>query len=105
MLRSRQSLLGTPINASSRDSLTGSDGVAKDEREQRLIYLRQAFVGFVKAKHNSEMQNLGRVICAILALSPAEEASIMESISTIAPAVVASTTFGTLTSSFTNIFN
>jgi hypothetical protein len=77
---------------------------AEREQEQKIAYLRQAFCGFVKAKHEAEMENLGRVICAILGLSPEEQASIMEHISRLTPAVVATTTFEVLSSNLSSIF-
>eukprot|EP01034_Spumella_vulgaris_P025367 gene25367-31818_t len=56
------------------------------EREQRLTYLKQAFLGFFKAKKGVEMQHLGRVICAILGLTEDEQYTVMEGILKLAPA-------------------
>jgi hypothetical protein len=67
-----------------------------DEREQRLLYLRQAFCGFFKAKQEVEMQHLGRVICAILGVSGEEQATIMDSICKLTPAMVATSSLETL---------
>ncbi len=75
------------------------------EREQRLLYLRQAFCRFFKAKAGVEMENLGRVICAILGLSDDEHTMVMDSISKIAPAVVVSSTFDSINSVFDNLFS
>ena len=75
-----------------------------EEREQRLLYLRQAFCRFFKAKAGVEMENLGRVICAILGLSESEQQVVMESISKMAPAVVVTSTFDSITSTFESLF-
>ena len=76
----------------------------QDEREQRLIYLRQAFCGFFKAKHGVEMQHLGRVICAILGVDEEEQNNIMASIAKLTPAVVATTTFEAFSQNITSLF-
>jgi hypothetical protein len=65
---------------------------ADDERENRLVYLKQAICSFFKAKHAVKMQHLGRVICAILGVSVEEEHQIMENIVKLTPAVVATST-------------
>lgn len=75
------------------------------EREQRLIYLKQAFTSFLKAKNAIEMENLGRVICAILGVTIEEENSIMENILKLTPAVVATSTFDSFSQSFASIFS
>ena len=75
------------------------------EREQRLLYLKQAFVGFFKAKQAVEMQHLGRVICAILGVSVEEQEQIMEHIVKLTPAVVATSTFESFSQSFASIFS
>ena len=83
-----------------------AEGDAEEfEREQRLIYLKNAFCGFFKAKQGVEMQHLGRVICAILGLSAAEQESVMDSISKLAPAVVATSTFDAISGSLSSIFS
>ncbi len=74
------------------------------EREQRLMYLRQAFCGFFKAKQGVEMQNLARVMCAILGVSPEEQATILESIDRMGPALVATTTLESLSYNFSSLF-
>lgn len=76
----------------------------EDEREQRLIYLRQAFCGFFRAKQGVEMQNLARVMCAILGVAPDEQSAIMESIDRLVPALVATTTFESLSYNFSSLF-
>lgn len=75
------------------------------EREQRLVYLKQAFCGFFKAKHTVEMQHLARVICAILGVSVEEQEVIMENIIKLSPAVVATSTLEMFSQQFANIFN
>ena len=83
------------------DSGSGSDG----EREQRLMYLRQAFCGFFKAKQGMEMQNLARVMCAILGVSEEEQAEILESIERLVPALVATSTLESLSYNLTSFFS
>eukprot|EP00601_Ochromonadales_sp_CCMP2298_P017928 CAMPEP_0173222944 /NCGR_PEP_ID=MMETSP1142-20121109/3523_1 /TAXON_ID=483371 /ORGANISM="non described non described, Strain CCMP2298" /LENGTH=137 /DNA_ID=CAMNT_0014151073 /DNA_START=18 /DNA_END=431 /DNA_ORIENTATION=+ len=78
----------------------GLDG----ETEQRLIYLRQAFVAFFRAKQGVEMQNLARVICAILGIVE-EQAQIMESIARLSTALVATSTLESLSYNFSNLFS
>jgi len=80
---------------------SGSDG----EREQRLMYLRQAFCGFFKAKQGMEMQNLARVMCAILGVSEEEQAEILESIERLVPALVATSTLESLSYNLTSFFS
>jgi len=77
----------------------------EDEREQRLIYLRQAFCGFFRAKQGVEMQNLARVMCAILGVEPSEQTIIMESIDRLVPALVATTTLESLSYNFSSLFS
>jgi hypothetical protein len=77
----------------------------ENEREQRLLYLKQAFIGFFRAKQPVEMQHLGRVICAILGMSVEEQTEIMESIEKLSPAVVATTTLESFSQSFASIFS
>jgi hypothetical protein len=74
------------------------------EREQRLLYLRQAFCGFFRAKQGVEMQNLARVMCAILGLSPEERAEVLESIERLVPALVATSTIESLSYNFSSLF-
>jgi hypothetical protein len=92
-------------NNNSSNSFVMTAELEDEEREMRLLYLRQAFCGFFKAKAGVEMENLGRVICAILGLSADEQTAVMESISKIAPAVAVSSTFDSITSSFENLFS
>lgn len=75
------------------------------EREQRLLYLRQAFCGFFRAKQGVEMQNLARVMCAILGVDEQEQAAIMESIARLVPALVATTTLESLSYNFSSLFS
>ncbi len=75
------------------------------EREQRIVYLRQAFCGFFKAKNSVEMQHLGRVICAILGVSLEEQTSVLEAISRLVPAVVATSTIESLSNQISSIFS
>lgn len=74
------------------------------EREQRIIYLKQAFCAFFRAKQGVEMENLGRVICAILGLTPDEQTMVMENISKWSSAVMATSTIETITYNFTSLF-
>jgi len=74
------------------------------EQEQRLVYLKQAFVGFFKAKQSVEMQHLGRVICAILGVSIEDQTVIMEQILRLSPTVVANSTFESFSQQIVNIF-
>jgi hypothetical protein len=96
-----------PIIKTLADANNSSNNTFEDdaEREQRLLYLRQAFCGFFKAKHTVEMQHLGRVICAILGLSLEEQDQIMESITKLSPAVVATTTLESFSQSIASIFS
>ena len=77
----------------------------EDEREQRLIYLRQAFCGFFRAKQGVEMQNLARVMCAILGVGEEEQVLIMDSIARLVPALVATTTLESLSYNFSSLFS
>lgn len=83
----------------------GQIAVDDAEREQRMVYLRQAFCGFFKAKQTVEMQHLARVICAILGVSVEEEATIMEGIIKLSPAVVATSTIEMFSQQFASIFS
>lgn len=115
LLRSRQSIFSTTprkkpsLQSDAKvQSNSGSEVVCvldipfDDEREQRLIYLKQAFCGFFKAKQEVEMQHLGRVICAILGVTGEEQATIMDSICRITPALVATSSLEMLSN---NIYN
>lgn len=75
------------------------------EQEARLMYLKQAFSGFFRAKNTVEMQHLGRVICAILGVDIEEQATILESITKLSPAVVATSTIESITQQLASIFN
>lgn len=77
----------------------------RQDREARMLYLRQAFSGFFRAKNAVEMQHLGRVICAILGVDIEEQAVIMDSIMKLSPAVVATTTIESITQQLASIFN
>lgn len=77
----------------------------RQDREARMLYLRQAFSGFFRAKNAVEMQHLGRVICAILGVDIEEQAVIMDSILKLSPAVVATTTIESITQQLASIFN
>jgi hypothetical protein len=77
----------------------------ESEREQRIVYLRQAFCGFFKAKNSVEMQHLGRVICAILGVSIEEQNSVLEAIGRLVPAVVATSTIESLSNQLSSIFS
>jgi hypothetical protein len=55
--------------------MTGSPDV-----EQQFQYLKKTFVGFMKAKEVSEMQQLGYVLCTILELSHEEQLLLNDSI-------------------------
>ena len=48
--------------------------------EQTYIYLRQAFSGFVKAKRDVELENLGRVIVALLCFDDNERQDVLQAI-------------------------
>lgn len=47
---------------------------------QQFQYLKQTFLGFMKAKEASEMHQLGLVLCTILEMSPEEQITINDSI-------------------------
>jgi DNA repair exonuclease SbcCD ATPase subunit len=82
------------------------DSVRYDpEQEARLVYLKQAFSGFFRAKNPVEMQHLGRVICAILGVDIEEQGMIMEGITKLSPAVVATTTIDSITQQIASIFS
>jgi hypothetical protein len=76
----------------------------EQEREERLIYLRQAFCGLFRAKHGVEMQNLARVICAILGVGAEEQATITDCIARLNPAIVATSTLETISYNFSSLF-
>jgi hypothetical protein len=76
----------------------------EQEREERLIYLRQAFCGLFWAKHGVEMQNLARVICAILGVGAEEQATITDCIARLNPAIVATSTLETISYKFLSLF-
>jgi hypothetical protein len=108
--------IGTPSKEGSAQStnpptiVTSSSNAMADEeeaaeREQRLVYLKQAFCGFFKAKQTVEMQHLARVICAILGVSVEEQELIMESIIKLSPAVVATSTLEMFSQQFASIFS
>lgn len=82
-------------------AVVGSGGM---EREQKIIYLRQAFCGFFKAKQSVEMEHLGRVICAILGLTTEEQKLVMERITKIAPSVAVNSTLESISSNITSLF-
>jgi hypothetical protein len=94
VLRGRATLSPGPA-----DNLTGHG-----EREKRFVYLKQAILGFFKAKQSVEMEHLGRVICAILGLTAEEQAMVMEGIASLAPIRTASTTFESLATNITSLF-
>ena len=48
--------------------------------EQSYIYLRKAFSGFVKAKRDVELENLGRVIVALLCFDDNERQDVLQAI-------------------------
>lgn len=82
------------------------DSVMYDpEQEARLVYLKQAFSGFFRAKNPVEMQHLGRVICAILGVDIEEQGAILEGITKLSPAVVATTTIDSITQQIASIFS
>ena len=87
------------------EGLAQEDNWERGEREQRLIYLRQAFCGFFRAKQGLEMQNLARVMCAILAVEAEEQSAIMESIERLVPALVATSTIESLSYNFSSLFS
>jgi DNA repair exonuclease SbcCD ATPase subunit len=93
--------MGTPFRTIALDGGGAMDGSA----EQHVRYLRQAFVGFFRAKHGVEMQHLGRVICAILGVEGRERAGVMESIDKLAPTIEASSTLDTFTEGIISFFN
>ena len=55
------------------------------DAEQQLHYLKQAFSGFINARQSAEMQQLGRVICVILAYTPQEQTVLNDNISKMTP--------------------
>lgn len=55
--------------------------------QQQLHYLKQAFSGFINAKQASEMQQLGRVICAVLGMTTEEQTKINDNIAKMNPVV------------------
>lgn len=75
------------------------------EQEARLQYLKQAFSGFFRAKNAVEMQHLGRVICAILGVPIEEQAEILDGITKLSPAVVATSTIDSITQQIASIFS
>lgn len=48
--------------------------------EQSYIYLRQAFMGFVKARNDTELENLGRVVVALLSYDDREKQDVLQAI-------------------------
>jgi hypothetical protein len=106
VLRNRQSLNAGSVSLTSRNELsTNLLDQTSFEREQRIVYLRQAFCGFFRAKNSVEMQHLGRVISAILGLSVEEQSMVLEGIVKLAPAVVATSTLESFSQQFSSIFS
>ena len=70
------------------------DSSLEEIGEQRFLYLRNAFMGFVFAKEVDVVRHMGRVICAILNYSPEEQRIINEAIVNFAPAIVTFSTMG-----------
>ena len=88
----------TPLRAQSGTSVNGPDV------EQQLSYLQLAFFGFMKAKESSEMQQLGRVICAILEMSPDEQIIVNESIVRMTTGVIVTHSLDSLTSNIASLW-
>jgi len=74
------------------------------ETEQRLLYLRQAFLGFCRARQGREMESLARVICAILGVDKVEQRQILEGIDRLTPALTATTTLESLGQNLTKFW-
>jgi hypothetical protein len=64
------------VSSAKSDCLMNESSESLEEYSQRLLFLRQAFTGFFRAKTTVEMQHLGRVICAILGVTIEEQAVI-----------------------------
>ncbi len=88
----------TPLRTDSASSINGPDV------EQQLSYLKQAFFGFMKAKEASEMQQLGRVICAILEMTPEEQTIVNDSIVRMTTGVIVTHSLDSLTSNIASLW-
>ena len=85
-----------------RDSM--NINVTQSEKEQKITYLKQAFLGFFKAKESVEMQHLGRVICAILGLNVDEQTHVMNGIKSLEPIKNATNTIESFTYNISSLF-
>lgn len=70
----------------------------------QMIYLKKAFCGFCAAQRPVEMENLGRVICAILELNESEKLSVLGNIAKWTMALQAANSLDSFTSSFSSFF-
>lgn len=71
------------------------------EREQ---YLRQAFYGLFRAKQGIEMQNLARVMCAILGLNEQQRGEVLERCEVLGTVNMAQSTFADLGGTISSLF-
>jgi hypothetical protein len=85
-INNREGIKQSKLSSPSRTVVESESGW-----EQKSIYLKKAFLEFMKAKGSNEMRNLGRVICAILDLDSADQTNVMENIDRIAPQSVVDT--------------
>ena len=81
---------------SSRDTGRPGDKTELLSNLEREQYLRQAFYGLFKAKQGLEMQNLARVMCAILGLSEAQQGEVMERCEVLGTVNLAQSAFETI---------
>ena len=80
------------------------------EREQRMVYLKQAFCGLFKAHDDLDMKHMARVMCSILSVSQEDQNGILTSIDRYhivmkyAPAKGVVTTVDSITSNIASLF-
>jgi hypothetical protein len=87
-----------------RESINNSIACGEEIKEQRILYLRNAFRGFVRAKEVVEVQHLGRVICTILNYPMEEQKLITDTIANFAPAIVSAASADSFSNQLTSFF-
>jgi hypothetical protein len=87
-----------------RESINNSIACGEEIKEQRILYLRNAFRGFVRAKEVVEVQHLGRVICTILGYPTEEQKLITDTIANFAPAIVSAASSDSLSNQISSFF-
>lgn len=87
-----------------RENIHNSISFGDEVKEQRILYLQNAFRGFVRAKEPVEVQHLGRVICTILNFPAEEQKLINDKIANFAPAIVSSSSIDSFSNQISSFF-